>query len=98
MNENKNRDKKSLRLLKGRQTDWNELAKDCVCFANAKGGYIYIGIEDNESFTSYCFSQVAEYIYILIHLYPESEFYLMLTNISNMLYCSIVLFVVSGAL
>ena len=49
MNENKNIDKKSLRFLKGKQTNWNELAKDCVCFANARGGFIYIGIEDNDS-------------------------------------------------
>ena len=49
MKENKNIDKKSLRILKEKQTDWNELAKDCVCFANARGGYIYIGIEDNDS-------------------------------------------------
>jgi len=49
MKEGKNIDKKSLRFLKERQTDWNELAKDCVCFANAYGGFIYIGIEDNES-------------------------------------------------
>ena len=25
------------------------MAKDCVCFANAQGGFIYIGIEDKES-------------------------------------------------
>ena len=46
MEENKNIDKKSLKFLKGKNTDWNELAKDCVCFANAQGGFIYIGIED----------------------------------------------------
>ena len=46
MEENKNIDKKSLKFLKGKQTDWDELAKDCVCFANALGGFIYIGIED----------------------------------------------------
>ena len=46
MEENKNIDKKSLKFLKGKQTDWDELAKDCVCFANAQGGFIYIGIED----------------------------------------------------
>ena len=49
MEENKNVDKKSLKFLKGKQTDWIELAKDCVCFANAQGGFIYIGIEDNET-------------------------------------------------
>ena len=46
MKENKNIDKKSLKFLNGKNTDWNELAKDCVCFANAQGGIIYIGIED----------------------------------------------------
>jgi ATP-dependent DNA helicase RecG len=49
MEENKNTDKKSLKFLKGRNTDWDELAKDCVCFANAQGGSIYIGIEDKDS-------------------------------------------------
>jgi len=48
MNENKKIDKKSLKFLRGKQTDWNELAKDCVSFANAQGGFIYIGIEDKE--------------------------------------------------
>lgn len=46
MEENKNIDKKSLKFLKGNQTDWDALAKDCVCFANAQGGFIFIGIED----------------------------------------------------
>jgi ATP-dependent DNA helicase RecG len=49
MEENKNIDKKSPKFLSGKNTDWNELAKDCVCFANASGGYIYIGIEDKET-------------------------------------------------
>ena len=49
MEENKNVDKKSLKFLQGTKTDWNELAKDCVSFANARGGVIYIGIEDNEA-------------------------------------------------
>lgn len=49
MDENKNIDKKSLKFLKGKQTDWDELAKDCVCFANAQGGFIIIGIEDKET-------------------------------------------------
>ncbi len=46
MIENKNFDRKSLRFLKKKNIEWNELAKDCVCFANARGGYIFIGIED----------------------------------------------------
>ncbi len=49
MEENKNIDKKSIKFLKGKQTDWDELAKDCVCFANAQGGFIYIGIDDKET-------------------------------------------------
>lgn len=48
MEENKNIDKKSLKFLKAKLTDWDELAKDCVAFANAQGGFVYIGIEDNE--------------------------------------------------
>jgi ATP-dependent DNA helicase RecG len=48
MTENRNIDKKSLRFLKGKMTDWDELAKDCVCFANAHGGLILIGIEDKD--------------------------------------------------
>jgi ATP-dependent DNA helicase RecG len=49
MEENVNTDKKSMKFLKGRNTDWDELAKDCVSFANAQGGSIYIGIDDKES-------------------------------------------------
>lgn len=41
-------DKKSLSFYKGRTTDWDELAKDCVCFANSSGGKILIGIEDKD--------------------------------------------------
>lgn len=48
MSENNNTDYKSLRFLKGNTTKWDELAKDAVCFANAFGGKIIIGIEDNE--------------------------------------------------
>lgn len=33
MLENQQYDKKSITFLKGKNTDWNELAKDCVCFA-----------------------------------------------------------------
>lgn len=46
MDENRNIDNKSLRFLKGAKTDWDELAKDCVCFANGTGGVIHIGVED----------------------------------------------------
>jgi len=48
MIENQQYEKKSLSFLKGKNTDWNELAKDCVCFDNASGGKILIGIEDDE--------------------------------------------------
>jgi ATP-dependent DNA helicase RecG len=46
MEEGKLLDKKSLRFLKGKHTDWDELAKDCISFANSHGGNIIIGIED----------------------------------------------------
>lgn len=49
MGENKNIEKKSLKFLKGKNTDWDEIAKDCVCLANAQGGYILIGIDDKDS-------------------------------------------------
>lgn len=48
MKENSLRDKKSLRTLTKTNPDWDELAKDCVCFANAQGGSIFFGIEDEE--------------------------------------------------
>ena len=41
-------EKKSLRLVMGKTTDWQELAKDCVAFANATGGNLLLGIEDGE--------------------------------------------------
>ena len=40
-------DKKSLKALV-QNPSWDEIAKDCVCFANSLGGQIYYGIEDNE--------------------------------------------------
>ncbi len=48
MKENSLRDKKSLRSLTKANPDWDELAKDCVCFANAQGGIILFGIEDED--------------------------------------------------
>jgi len=42
-------DKKSLRHVVGKSTDWAELARDCVSFATALGGELDIGIEDKES-------------------------------------------------
>ncbi len=49
MEEHNYLDKKSITFLKGNKTDWDELAKDCVAFANARGGDILIGIEDDAS-------------------------------------------------
>ncbi len=49
MHETQHIEKKSLRVVVGATSDFDELAKDCVCFANARGGIILIGIEDNES-------------------------------------------------
>lgn len=48
MKEYQHYDKKSLKFIKSKNPDWDELAKDCVCFANAHGGIIVIGIEDND--------------------------------------------------
>ena len=43
-------DQKSLLSVTGRTADWDEIAKDCVAFANATGGKLLIGIEDGEKF------------------------------------------------
>ncbi|MFZ2358084.1 MAG: ATP-binding protein [Anaerolineae bacterium] len=40
-------DRKSLRFVEGRSANWDEVAKDCVAFANAQGGGLLIGIEDD---------------------------------------------------
>ncbi|PZW40467.1 ATP-dependent DNA helicase RecG [Mesonia algae] len=48
MEENSHFDKKSLKLIQGSKANWQELAKDCVCFANGVGGEIHIGIEDDK--------------------------------------------------
>lgn len=40
-------DKKSLRVVTGTTANWKELAKDCIAFANAEGGRLLIGIEDD---------------------------------------------------
>jgi len=45
--ENTTYDKKSLSIITGNNPRWKELAKDCIGFANARGGIIVIGIEDN---------------------------------------------------
>ncbi len=40
-------DRKSLRLVTGRTADFAALAQDCVAFANAAGGRLLVGIEDD---------------------------------------------------
>lgn len=47
MIENTLYDKKSLRAILGKNADFKEIAKDCIGFANAQGGIIDIGIEDD---------------------------------------------------
>lgn len=49
MNENHFVEKKRLDIIKGNTADWRELAKDCVCFANSRGGTILIGIGNDDS-------------------------------------------------
>jgi len=47
--ENQHIDKKSLRKVFGHTADWSALAADCVCFANAAGGTLLLGIEDADT-------------------------------------------------
>lgn len=47
MRENSLYDRKSLRAIHGPKADYKEIAKDCVGFANAQGGMIDFGIEDD---------------------------------------------------
>jgi ATP-dependent DNA helicase RecG len=49
MKENQYIEKKKIDIVVGKTADWKELAKDCVCFANSRGGNIYIGISDKET-------------------------------------------------
>lgn len=42
-------DQKSLRAVIGKTADWNEIAKDCIAFANATGGRLLLGIEDGHN-------------------------------------------------
>ena len=46
--EDQHTDRKSLRKIIGKTANWDEIAKDCVCFANGQGGRLLIGIEDGE--------------------------------------------------
>ncbi|QKE41972.1 MAG: ATP-dependent DNA helicase [Ferrovum myxofaciens] len=41
-------DQKSLRSVTGKSADWSELVKDCIAFANATGGRLLLGIEDEQ--------------------------------------------------
>jgi ATP-dependent DNA helicase RecG len=47
--EDQRTDRKSLRIITGKTADWDEIAKDCVCFANSQGGRLLIGFEDGEA-------------------------------------------------
>lgn len=47
MEENSKFDKKSIKTVLGKTANFGELAKDCVAFANANGGVLYIGIEND---------------------------------------------------
>ncbi|MFI3265048.1 MAG: ATP-binding protein [Rikenellaceae bacterium] len=49
MEEGSTYDKKSIRTVRGKESNFDELAKDCVAFANARGGIIDIGIEDDDT-------------------------------------------------
>lgn len=46
--ENQEYDQKSLRCLLGKTEDFDSIAQDCVGFANANGGCLRIGIEDDQ--------------------------------------------------
>ena len=41
-------DQKSLRAVTGKTADWNEIAKDCIAFANATGGHLLLGVEEGQ--------------------------------------------------
>lgn len=53
MYETQYKENKALKLVQGTTADFAELAKDCVCFANARGGIINIGINDGEELPSF---------------------------------------------
>lgn len=46
--ENSTIEYKSLKKAIGKSADLKDLAKTCVCLANAQGGYLFIGIEDKD--------------------------------------------------
>jgi ATP-dependent DNA helicase RecG len=47
--EDQHTDRKSLRTVTGKTAQWDELAKDAVCFANGAGGRLLIGVEDGQT-------------------------------------------------
>ena len=47
--EDQHTDRKSLRAVAGRAAGMDEIAKDCVCFANGAGGRLLIGFEDGQA-------------------------------------------------
>lgn len=47
--ENQKLHRKSLRVVTGPTTDFDDLACTCVCFANSAGGQVLIGIEEDAS-------------------------------------------------
>ena len=49
MKETENSAKKRLDTIVGKNPDWAAIAKDCVCFANTRGGNILIGIAGHEN-------------------------------------------------
>lgn len=48
MKESQTYDRKSLRAVTGKSSNYDEIAKDCVAFANRDGGHLVIGIEDDQ--------------------------------------------------
>lgn len=46
--ENSTIEYKSLKKVVGKTADLKDLAKTCVCLANAQGGYLFIGVEDRD--------------------------------------------------
>ena len=46
--EGQSTEKKSLRLITGSSADFDQIASECVGFANARGGRLLIGIEDDD--------------------------------------------------
>lgn len=59
MKESQTYDKKSLRAVTDKTADFDEIAKDCVAFANRDGGHLAIGIENDDDLppASQCVSE-----------------------------------------